>query len=415
MSQPRKRSPLLTIFLTVFIDMLGIGIIIPVIPALFFEPGTSIFAPSVSETTRSVLYGLLIASFPFMQFFGAPILGALSDRYGRRPVLTASLVGTLIGYLLFAYAILIQNLPLLFISRMLPGFMGGNISVIMSAISDISDAQSKVKNFGLVGAAFGIGFILGPTIGGILADETVVPWFNHATPFWFTAILTGVNILFVQVAFPETLPPNIERGRRISPWTGFRNIGASFQLAHLRTIFTVVLLLSLGFSFFTQFFSVYLIQKFHYSEKNIGLLYGWIGIWLAFTQGFLIRRVTGRFEPVQVLTISILTLSLAMGAILLPREPWLFFILNPLIAISQGLTMPNITATISAQASQAEQGQILGINQSMQSLGQIIPPLIAGYVNALNQNLPLLMGSLLVFAGWVVFAFVFRGREVATV
>lgn len=124
MNQP-KRASLGTIFLTVFIDLLGVGIIIPVIPALFFEEGAMIFDPGTSETYRSVLYGLLIASYPFMQFFGAPMLGALSDRLGRKPVLLVSLAGTLVGYLLFAVAILQQNLWLLFASRMLPGFTGG--------------------------------------------------------------------------------------------------------------------------------------------------------------------------------------------------------------------------------------------------------------------------------------------------
>lgn len=405
MNQP-KRASLGTIFLTVFIDLLGVGIIIPVIPALFFEEGAMIFDPGTSETYRSVLYGLLIASYPFMQFFGAPMLGALSDRLGRKPVLLVSLAGTLIGYLLFAVAILQQNLWLLFASRMLPGFTGGNVAVILSSIADVSDESSKARNFGLVGMAFGLGFILGPTLGGIMADDTVVSWFNAATPFFFTSILTVLNLIFVRFSFRETLEQKGDT--RISPWTGFRNIATSFTVPRLRVIFSVVLLLSLGFSFFTQFFSVYLYQQFSFTEKSIGFLYGWIGLWLAFTQGFTVRKLSTHFRPDQLLSVTTLCLSFAIGALLLPDQSWMFYVLNPFVATFQGITSPNLTAVISSQVSRERQGQILGINQSMQSLGQMAPPLIAGYINAINGNLPLLTAATLTFLGWLVYVAVFR-------
>ncbi|MBX2873829.1 MAG: MFS transporter [Saprospiraceae bacterium] len=396
-----KRSPLFLIFLTVFIDMLGVGIIIPVIPVIFFDPTSSFFAVEVSNTYRSVAYGFLIACFPFMQFFGAPLLGTISDRFGRKPILSMSLVGTMIGYLLFAYAILQQNLILLFISRMIPGFMGGNIAIILSSIADISDEESKTKNFGLVGMAFGLGFILGPTIGGILADETVYSGFSHATPFWFTAILTLLNLIFVQFAFPETLKES--RVASITLLKGFQNIALSFKVPKLRYIFMVVLLLSLGFSFFTQFFSVYLIQEFSYSEKNIGLLYGWIGLWLAFTQGVIVRKLSNRFKSTQLLSVTILGLSLALLVLLVPSEAVWFYILNPFVAIFQGTTSPNMTSLISSQAGPERQGEILGINQSMNSLGQMIPPLIAGYINAIDTSLPLIAAAGLTFLGWIIF------------
>jgi DHA1 family tetracycline resistance protein-like MFS transporter len=409
MQKRTPKAPLLTIFLTVFIDMLGISIIIPVIPALFFDPGAGFFSASVSEDTRSVLYGLLIACYPVMQFFGAPLLGALSDRYGRRPILSLSLLGALIGYLLFAIAIVQQHIWLLFFSRLLPGFAGGNISIVLSAIADVSDEAGKTKNFGLVGAAFGIGFILGPTIGGVLADNTVLPWFNHAVPFFFTAMLTLLNILLVWLRFPETLQEPSETP--FSLFAGFRNVVRSLSNPRLRVIFTVVLFLSLGFTFFTQFFSVLLIQKFEFSEKNIGWLYGWIGIWLALTQGLIVRRMSGRIAPVRVLSISILCLAISVGVLLIPDQSFWFYILNPLIALSQGITSPNLTTVVSGQAGAKQQGEILGINQSMQSIGAALPPLIAGYLNALNGNLPILTGSILIFAGWAVFVFIFNQKK----
>lgn len=404
-----SRSPIAIIFLTAFIDMLGIGIVIPVISALFFNVDTELFDPSVTQTRRSILFGFLVAAYPVMQFFGAPLLGALSDRYGRKPVLSIALAGTLVGYLLFALAIVWQNLPLLFISRMIPGFTGGNISILFSAIADISDPQSRTRNFGMVGMAFALGFILGPTIGGILADDSLVSWFSHATPFFVTAGLTAVNLLWVQWQFPETLKK--KQLTPIDPLTGLRNIRYALATPSLRTIFLVVLLLSLGFTFFTQFFSVFLIQKFQFSEGRIGMLFGWIGLWLAFTQGFTVRQLSRRVSSPQVLQFSILLLALALAVVAFPEQGYLFYFINPFIATFQGITSPNLTSVISSQATPDQQGRIMGINQSMLSLGQSIPPLVGGYVNTIDGRLPMLIAAGLTLLAWGMYMVYYRRTQ----
>ena len=297
---------------------------------------------------------------------------------------------------------------LLFASRMLPGFTGGNISIILSSIADVSDRNTRTKNFGLVGMAFGIGFILGPTLGGILADNTVVSWFSPETPFYFTAIITLLNILLVVVRFKETLDePSTEP---FSLFQGFKNIAISFTSPNLRGIFTIVLALSLGFTFFTQFYAVLLIQEFNFTEKNIGLLFGWIGIWLALTQGLIVRKLSDFFTPKSILRLSILTLSIGIALVLLPETSWWFYVIAPVIAVSQGITSPNITSVISEQANPSQQGEILGINQSMQSLGQAIPPIIAGYLSAINNQFPMIAAAVMIFLAWVLYMIMF-GRK----
>ncbi len=404
-SQPQ--NSLWPIFLTVFIDMLGVGIIIPIVPTLFFDLDTSILPADMAASTRYILYGFLIASYPFMQFFGAPVLGALSDRYGRKPLILISLTGTLIGYLIFAEAVNSHNLIIIFLARMLPGFTGGNISIIMSALSDVSNEKTRVKNFGLVGMAFGLGFVIGPALGGILADSERVSWFSLSTPFLFTALLTVINIIFLKFNFRETLRE--KRKTAVNFLTGFLNIGKSFRTPHLRVIFSSVLLYSMGFAFYTQFFSVYLIQKFNYSPAQIGMLYGWVGIWLIITQGVIVRRMSGKIAPKKVIPISMIGVGIVMATLLIPNNPKFFYFINPLIAIFHGMTSPNMTSIVSTQAGKSFQGEILGINQSMLSLGNFFPPIIGGFLSAVNGNssYPLMVSAMIIFVAWGLFVGVF--------
>ncbi len=389
--------------------MLGVGIIIPVIPAIFFGDDSGFFGAEVPQSSRAIWYGFLLASFPAMQFFGAPVLGALSDRYGRRPMLTISMIGTFLGYLLFALAIGFQHLGLLFFSRLLPGFAGGNIAIMYSAVSDISAPDDKAKNFGMIGAAFGLGFILGPTLGGLMADPALVSWFNHATPFYFTAFITFVNILLIIFLFPETLKK--KRNTPVSFWTGFRNLGISFGDKNLRTIFSVVLLISLGFTFFTQFFAVLLIDGFEYSTKDLGLFYAWIGVCLVITQGFVVGRVSRKYSSSAVLQVCILTLAISIGVNVLFDNDFWFYVIGAVIALSHGLVAPNLTTLVSMQAGADRQGEILGINQSMNSIGHAIPPVIGGFLTVLAVTYPLLAAAVIVFIGWVVFVFVFKSKS----
>ncbi len=406
----RKSNSLWPAFLTVFIDMLGVGIIIPIVPALFFDPRTNILPDYISYAQRYILYGFLIASYPLMQFFGAPVLGALSDKHGRKPLLLLSLTGTLIGYLIFAFAITTHNLVLIFLARMLPGFTGGNISIINSSLSDVSDERTRVRNFGLVGMAFGIGFVIGPALGGILADSSRISWFSMSTPFLFTAMLTAFNIAMLWWRFPETLPE--PRQTQVSFLTGFRNIGKSFRRPELRSIFTSVLLYSMGFAFYTQFFSVYLIQQFKYTTGQIGMLYGWIGLWLVFTQGVIVRRMSGRIAPRKVVPITMILVAVCLAMLLVPQKASYFYYLNPLIAIFHGVTSPNMTSIVSTQAGKTFQGEILGINQSMLSLGNFFPPIIGGFISAHHgdSRYPLLASALFVGVAWLLFVLVFSKK-----
>lgn len=394
------------LLLTVFLDLLGVGIVIPIAAPLLLNPAIGMLPFDFTLAHRSIILGFLLGSYALAQFFGAPILGAMADRYGRKIMLTTSLIGTCIGYVIFALGIYEKSIVLCFLSRILDGFTGGNIVIAMSSIADVTDEKNRAKNFGLVGMSFGLGFVLGPYIGGKLADPGIVSWFNFATPYWFVAALSAVNILLISLLFTETLPT--PTNTKISFATGFKNIYAAFSDPGLRTIFFVVFFFTFGFNCFSQFFQVFMIEKYQYNLSEIADMFAYIGIWLALSMGLLTRPLSKKFQPHQIPVISLLCLGITMPFLIMPEQSkYLYFIL-PFIAIFNALTTPNITALVSLKAGPEKQGSIMGINQSMQSLAMATTPIIAGFITSININLPIITATCCIIISWLIFVIFFK-------
>jgi DHA1 family tetracycline resistance protein-like MFS transporter len=400
------------ILFTVFLDVLGVGILIPVIPQLVF----SIFQPAgFSLNTSLILLGWLTAIFPLMQFLATPILGQLSDRYGRKPVLGFSLFGTGIGYVLFAIAILTKNIPLLFGARALDGITGGNISVARATIADVTRPENRTKNFGLIGAAFGVGFVFGPYIGARLASPNIsffglfsTPhWFNSATPFWFTAILSIINTVLLLVVLPET-HKHINSALKITWNKSITNIRKAIASPALRVIFASEFLFWGGFTFFTTFFQILLIEKLGFKVNNVGDFFAYIGIWIALSQVLITPFLAKRFKNHNVLKVAFLGMAIALVLQLVPNNTTQLLLVAPLIALFNGTIMANLSTLVSLTASDKNQGEVLGIEASVQALAQAIPAIIAGYVATMGVNMPVLVGGALVFVGWILFMFFYK-------
>lgn len=402
---PSKKLALLPILLTAFIDMVGIGLIIPVFSPLIIN-NTGNILPDYLNDHRDLVYGLLTACYPLAQFFGAPLLGALSDRYGRKPILILSLLGSMIGYAIFAYGIIIGNLWLILAARLLDGFTGGNISIVFSAIADISDGKSRTKNFGFVGMMVGLGFILGPFLGGLLANPELVSWFSPSTPFLSAALLCGVNIGLVTLLFSETIQQKTEK--KIGLLTGFSNLRIGFTMPNLSSLFTVGFLATFGFAFFTQFFSVYMVKRFAFTEADLGNIFGYIGICIAFVQGGLVSIVGKYFSANKLVKITMMGLALSIPLLLLPSNVLGILIVLAIIAIFQGVGQPNLNALVSQQADASQQGVVMGINQSMASAGNALPPLIGGLLGSISLEIPILAGGIVSLGAWLVFVLFFK-------
>lgn len=387
----KDKNSILPIFFTVFLDLLGLGIIIPILPAVLLDPIGGILPLNCSYTVRLLLYGFLIAAYPFSQFFGAPIIGTLADSHGRKKLLMLSLFGTLIGYIIFVIGIIIGNIYLLFLGRVIDGFTGGNISVAQSSISDISDEKTKARNFGLIGMAFGLGFVIGPFIGGKLSDPDIFQGFTYATPFFLSIFLTAINIILVYFNLHETLIK--KRAVKVDIFTGFKNIRNAFSFEKLRVMFLVVFLLNIGHNFFTQFFQVFLMGKFGYTQSKVADFFAYMGLWIAVSQGGLMRPLSKKFNSSSILRVTMVSAAFIMPLLILPNNPmWLYFII-PFVAVMQGMNQPNTSAIISNLTDVDKQGEILGINQSMQSLAQCIPPIIAAFATSININLPIMFSA----------------------
>lgn len=404
--QARTRSPLAAVFTTIFIDLLGVGILIPVMP-LLVSPGEYRITPDYwSIKSGFILLGWLTASYPLAQFFAAPILGQFSDRHGRKKVLAWSIFGTAVGYAIFAYGILTKNISLLFLGRIMDGITGGNISVAQAAVSDVSTPANRAKNFGLVGMAFGLGFVIGPYIGGKLADPSLVSWFHTSTPFWFAMILSLVNTMFVWFKFPETHPD--PSGEPMDWAKSLTNVRHAVTMPGIRAIMPTVFLFTGGFTFFTTFFGLILHQKFGFSQGSIGDYFAYVGIWIAIAQGVVVGILSKKLKDYQVLRFSLTGTAIALALYAVVRDYRLLFAVAPFMAIFNGLGWANMPTIVSRVAPKGSRGEALGISSSIQALAQGILAAASGYIASISQSRVVLTGALVVLLGQIAFWVFFK-------
>lgn len=407
------KSQLTIIIFTIFLDALGFAILIPIIPLLLTDPGSSfyILPPNVSIQSGYILLGLITAIFPLMQLFSTSILGQFSDKFGRKPILMYTIFGTAASYALFAFGISIKNIPLLFIARALAGITSGNLAVAQASIADVTKPQDRAKNFGLIGAAFGTGFIIGPFLGGKLSDPSILPFFNPTIPFYFASIMSLINAISVKFNFAETNKylsnkPHIEWGRTLI------NIYKAFKLPNLRFLFLTNFTFFSGFTFFITFISVFFIKKFHFTQGGIGDFFSFMGLWIVFTQAIITRNVAKYFSEGQVLKFTLIFDGIFIGLMYFVEDWWMIYLIAPFIAVCNGLSFANLTGLISRSSDQKIQGEILGINASIQALAQLIPPILSGFIAAgFTPETPILVSSVIIMLAGILFITLYKNAK----
>ncbi|HEV8426709.1 MAG TPA: MFS transporter [Pyrinomonadaceae bacterium] len=355
-----RRSPLIVIFTTVFIDLVGFGIVIPVLP--FYAEGTAFNA-----TPRTV--GLLFASYSIMQLIFSPILGSLSDKYGRRPVLLLSIIGTGIGFLVLGLA---TTVWMLFIGRILDGITGGNISTAQAYIADITTEENRAKGMGLIGAAFGLGFIFGPAIGGILSR-----WGIHV-PFFFAATLCFTNAALLYFTLPETVTPDHPARTSAAGGRSLRHVMASLKQPRLAFVLIIYFLFIVAFSIMTTSFSLYTMFRFGYDAQHTGYLFAYVGLIAVVIQGGLIGRLVKRFGELPLVIFGALCFAISLFAVPFvgPAAGGLGALLlgGGVFSMGNSLATPALTSLASKSVGPEKQGIVLGVTQSTASLARAVGP-----------------------------------------
>ncbi len=394
---------LLPLLLTVFIDSLGFGLVFPVFSPLIISNEVGLFSPEATLAFRGLIFGVLVSAFCLGQFFGSPILGGLSDRMGRKKVLVGSMGLAFFGYLLAGCGVAFYSLYLLFFGRIISGFAAGSYAVAQSVIVDISDEKDKTKNFGLLGMAWGSGFIIGPYMGGKLAA------FGYIAPFAGAGVFCLVSGILLVWKLNETLSKPIPT--KLGLFSGIYQIRKAFSVSALRKIFGVVFVFYLGWGFFTEFSPVFLFRHFGFNVGQIANFYAWIGAWIALCQGLLIRPILKAYSPKRLLPWAFFGLGVILPMLLIPTGIVTLFWILPLIAFFQAFVFP-ITATMVSDACGKEtQGEVLGLYSSVQWAAIALPPLFSGSLVAIYPYLPIVVGSIAMFFACGLFLWQFRKQE----
>jgi MFS family permease len=384
----RPRSPLFVLFLTVFIDLVGFGIIIPILP---------LYAEQFHATPVAI--GWLTGIYSGMQIIFTPILGKLSDRFGRRPVLMVSIAGTAIGFALMGMA---TALPLLFVARILAGITGGNISIPQAYIADVTAPENRSKAMGLIGAAFGLGFTFGPMIGGIMSR------ISYSAPFYFAAGLAVANAVLVYLILPESLShEHRARPHEDAPSTEVFRHGHGWMFS---IVVATYFFLIAGFAIMTTLFALFTEKRFGYDARANGYLFGFIGIIAVIVQGGLIGRLIKIFGEVALTRTGMILTTLSLALLPLSNNLTILLVVCAGLAAGSGFASPPLSGLASQLIDRTWQGRALGVMQSAGSTGRLVGPLIGGWLLMFDLRKPIseygrtpfLVGALLCFIGAVL-------------
>jgi len=375
----------LFITFSAFLAVIGIGIIIPVIPFIVEK-----YMPGATEQSIAFNVGLLTSIYSFCQFFAAPGLGALSDKFGRRPVLLMCLVGSAIGYILFGIG---GSLGVLFLGRIIDGLTGGDISTMFAYIADVTKPEQRGKLFGFIGAVVGVGFMIGPSIGGLLSHISL------SMPFYIAAGVTLLNAAFGYFVLPESL----KKEHRMTDFS-WHHLNPFAQLQSVLSDVTIRTLLFLGFFYFLPFAQlqgiggVFSKDVLHWGPSTIGLMFLVVGIVDIFTQGIFSQKLMSRFGELKLtiagLVLSGIAYSLNASNVHFRSTPFAFF--NVIIfAFGGGLIEPAIGSLISRATNPREQGRVQGASQSLQSITRIVGPLLGAFLYGFGASVPYILCALL--------------------
>ncbi|HUC63619.1 MAG TPA: MFS transporter [Alphaproteobacteria bacterium] len=375
----RRWSPQVAIFLTVFVDLIGFGIVIPLLP---------FYAEHFSASPLMVT--LLMASYSFTQFIAAPYWGRLSDRWGRKPVLLLSLGGIALSYVWIAFA---GSLWQLMAARLVAGAMAGNIAAAQAYIADVTPPEKRAHGMGLIGAAFGLGFIVGPALGGLLGGpDPHHP--NFLAPPLAAAEFSVVALLFAFAFLKESLDIETRQANKGARPSRFSVIAAAFRTRDLRKLVTLFFLVTFVFAGMESTFALWSERTLGWGAQQNGYIFAYTGILAALVQGGLIRRLVPRFGEGGLVVQGAIALAIGLALIAFTHALAPLLLAMALLAYGAGVANPSLSGLISLSTGRTSQGQVLGVSQSAASLARILGPACAGAIFEIaGENGPYIAGA----------------------
>lgn len=357
--------------------MLGYGIMLPLLP--FFAQ---------AQDGGAAMAGALISLYASAQLFAGPVLGALSDRFGRRPVLLICLLGTSLGYLMLGLA---NSMPLIFLAVLIDGLTGGNLTTAYAYIADVTTSENRARSMGMVGAAFGLGLMAGPALGGLLSRYGL-----YVPAFTASAIALG-NVIFGYFVLPESLP--LEKRENKSVFQGFhlgQQLMSLLKQANIQKLLAAMFLLNLAFAGLQSNFPLYSNFRFHWTPTQNSFFYLYVGICAVFIQGFLFGKIQPRFGERNLTLFGLTCMAIGLASMALASDSWMLYPAVTLVALGTGTSIPSLTALVSLRVSDSEQGRLMGGTQTLLSLTNIFGPLLAGIsFEVITFSAPYWMGALL--------------------
>jgi DHA1 family tetracycline resistance protein-like MFS transporter len=401
---PQNYRTFLTILLTYALDQVGFSIVFPVLAPLLLNTDLHFFSAETVEATRTTVLGLLFGVFGIAQFFGASVVGALADHYGRYKIFLWTVGLSILGYALMAFSIYQQSLEWIFMGRILTGLCSGNSALAQSATADLTDEHHRSKAFGVLMGVGGLGWVAGPWIGGKLANPN---WLSGSGAFIFAAIAALLNLFMVYFFYIETWKQQAEQ-TKIGLMKTFKDIRLVFHQKTLRIILTASLFFSIGWAFFLIFSPTFLVQRFSLGSDKIGDFFAYMALVWFFASMFLNKELAGKFSLRVLILAGIVLASLGVGLFLLPSDLWPYWIIIPIALTGGALGWINLSAILSTRASEHIQGRAMGAAGSMWAIGQIVAPLVAGPLAGWNIYSPLLVGVVFILITFIYFICSYR-------
>lgn len=381
--------------LVVLFAYIGFSLPLPILPKMFLDSQTSI-VPHLSYQLRMVLLGTVMAAFPLGQFFGSPILGSLSDRCGRKKIVLFSLVGTTIGYFVIAFSLAQYLIAGMVVGLIICGFCEGNVTIAQSVIADVTGLEEhkhrKSVYFGWLNICISLGFIIGPLMGGVLADSSLVPWFTFATPFWIAGVMTLIGIVVIAWYAKETL-----QQRLVEKIVFFPSLSGNLKAPKIRMFYLCNLLLALGYFAYFRFLPVFLERRFSFSPATLSYEMVYTSFSLMLGVVFLIPWLAKRLKPIQALCLFSFLLAVSFVSVVLPTNVYALIFTIPLVGVCLGVVITHGSLLISNAAESHVQGQALGLLTSVQTLAEIVTGVLGSILAVGIFTLPIYIGAIMVF------------------